>query len=513
MTAVDNTGIVLYRYLRALSVKVSRSTVSRLLDTPVGSSIRGVSDALDALHIKNEVYQLPPSPDYFFQLDAPFITMLQVDKNPFCVVTKKDDFIVEFSRSEGRTQCIKVDTFLKKWAGTVLLGETTGETPSDSFYIWKNIGYRLFKFKAVIALFLILALGFLCTFRQEYSPTLIAYLATLSLGIFVSIAIIYKEQFNDSFLERFCHIGRAVDCNKVLRSKGANIAGVSLGELSLLYFSTLFLFSTLCPTDFYGIASLCCAAALCFTLYSVIYQIFIFRKGCMLCMLVNITIWISAAILYGSSRNLTFPISLSALSTLAAIGCICLITGISIKALLKDRKEKIALQRRITSLLKPEVFQRLLPIEAHIEKPIAAELALSNQGRNSNRLMIVTNPNCGNCAKVHRHIKELASAVPMAMVLLTFPNDKVGEHVAQTIITAYRAEGWQRAMQMLEEWYKNKRISEADKYPVTPEAEQIWREQQEYCRKQGINKTPVGIVAGYYISDVYPLSELKYVLT
>ena len=96
MAEVDNNiAVVLYHYLRVLSVKVSRSTVHRLLDTPLGGSIRGISDALDMLHVKNEVYQLPSS-DYFSQLESPFITMLQVDKNPFCVVTKKGDFIVEF---------------------------------------------------------------------------------------------------------------------------------------------------------------------------------------------------------------------------------------------------------------------------------------------------------------------------------------------------------------------------------------------------------------------------------
>ena len=100
MMTVNDTGIVLYRYLRALSVKVSRGTVHRLLDTPAGNSLRGISDALDALRIKNEVYQLPLSEDYFAQVDAPFITMLQVSKAPFCAVTKKDDSIVEFYNSE-----------------------------------------------------------------------------------------------------------------------------------------------------------------------------------------------------------------------------------------------------------------------------------------------------------------------------------------------------------------------------------------------------------------------------
>lgn len=49
MTEVDNTNTVLYHYLRTLFVKVSRSTVHRLLDTPVGDSMRGISDAWKTL--------------------------------------------------------------------------------------------------------------------------------------------------------------------------------------------------------------------------------------------------------------------------------------------------------------------------------------------------------------------------------------------------------------------------------------------------------------------------------
>lgn len=48
MLGVDNTGKVLYHYLRALHVKVSKTTVYRLLDTPLGNSMRGISDALDS---------------------------------------------------------------------------------------------------------------------------------------------------------------------------------------------------------------------------------------------------------------------------------------------------------------------------------------------------------------------------------------------------------------------------------------------------------------------------------
>ena len=87
MTGADNTSVILYCYLRTLSVKVSRDTVHRLLSTPLGGGMRGISDALDALHVKTEVVRLL-SHDYFLRLETPFITMLEVDKKSFCVVSK-----------------------------------------------------------------------------------------------------------------------------------------------------------------------------------------------------------------------------------------------------------------------------------------------------------------------------------------------------------------------------------------------------------------------------------------
>ena len=158
MTGADNTSVILYCYLRTLSVKVSRDTVHRLLSTPLGGGMRGISDALDALHVKNEVFRLL-SHDYFLRLETPFITMLEVDKKSFCVVTKKDDFIVEFINGEGGKRHVKVDKFLQHWTGTVLLGEPTEATPNEQFYIMRNIVFYLLRYRFIIALLFVLILG------------------------------------------------------------------------------------------------------------------------------------------------------------------------------------------------------------------------------------------------------------------------------------------------------------------------------------------------------------------
>ena len=200
MAEVDNTTVVLYHYLRVLSVRVSRSTVHRLLDTPLGDSIRGISDALDMLHVKNEVYQLPSS-DYFSQLESPFITMLKVDKNPLCVVTKKDDSIVEFINGYGQKHSMMMDKFLQRWTGIVLFGEPTKKTSDEHYYVMKNFIFYLLRYKFVIAILFILILGMQTAFSQSQSPTFIAYLCALSFGILVSTAILYKEWVNEQFME------------------------------------------------------------------------------------------------------------------------------------------------------------------------------------------------------------------------------------------------------------------------------------------------------------------------
>ena len=57
MADIDYTMSILHRYLKELSIKVSYGRIRKLLATPMGCSVRGISDALDSLHITHEVYQ------------------------------------------------------------------------------------------------------------------------------------------------------------------------------------------------------------------------------------------------------------------------------------------------------------------------------------------------------------------------------------------------------------------------------------------------------------------------
>ena len=508
MLGVDNTSEVLYHYLRALHVKVSTMTVHRLLDTPLGNSMRDISDALDSLHVSNAAYQLPK--EYLDELEAPCIVIMNDNDSPFCLIEKIEETHITLSHSQRLR--VSKQQFLQKWTGTVLVGEVTESTIQEKNCKLKDIAMWIQRHQLLLA-GIIAILLILYSTKRNYSTGISLYLVTLCTGLLISSAILYKETANSRFLHRFCHIGKTIDCNEVLHSKGSHIIGMGLGELSLLYFSALLLFTLICPHEFYCISIICSIIAIGFTLYSVIYQLFIIRKGCMLCMLINLIVWSSCVILYIQKGQFNKEFSLSAMLSFTAIACICLTGWLQIKALLKIKEEGKQFKVQFSNLLNPDNFQKLLFAETQIGAMVNKEIALHNQISSTTQLMIVTNPNCKNCARIHSHIKEIASNVSISLVLLTFPKDGIGEKVAKTIIAAYRTDGWEKAITALEEWYKNHKIKAIDKYAITAEEQRIRKQQQIYCSQQHISQTPSMIIDGYYVPEFYQLKELKYVLT
>ena len=487
---------------------MSKMTVHRLLDNPLGNSMRGISDALDSLHINNAVYQLPK--EFLDKLEAPCIVIINDHDSPFCLVEKIEETYITLSHSQRLR--ISKQQFLQKWTGSVLVGEITENTIQEKNCKLKDTAIWIQRHQLLLAGIITILLILYSTSRN-YSAEISLYLLTLCIGVLISSAILYKETVNSQFLHRFCHIGKTIDCNEVLHSKGSHIIGMGLGELSLLYFSALLLFTLICPHEFYCISIICSIIAIGFTLYSVIYQLFIIRKGCMLCMLINLIVWSSCVILYIQKGQFNKEFSLSAMLSFTAIACICLTGWLQIKALLKIKEEGKQFKVQFSNLLNPDNFQKLLFAETQIGAMVNKEIALHNQISSTTQLMIVTNPNCKNCARIHSHIKEIASNVSISLVLLTFPKDGIGEKVAKTIIAAYRTDGWEKAITALEEWYKNHKIKGIDKYAITAEEQRIWKQQQIYCSQQHISQTPSMIIDGYYVPEFYQLKELKYVLT
>ncbi|EKU87668.1 vitamin K epoxide reductase family protein [Bacteroides oleiciplenus] len=510
MLGVDNaTSEVVHHFLRSLTVKVSRTTVCRLLNHPLGNTMQGISDALDVLHVKNAVCHLQPN--YLEKLRPPFITQLETSHSTFCLVERieKDHLII--TTPEASHMAMSKSLFRYQWTGAVLLGETTTDTVHESHCLLRNMDYICRQHKILIAGIICLILVFSSVWSKHYPAGLPLYLFSLTCGVLISTATLYKEVVDNHFLHRFCHIGKAVNCNEVLSSKGAQIAGIGIGELSWMYFTTMFFFTAVCPEEFHCLAAIFGFVAIAFTVYSIIYQVFFIHRVCLFCILTTFTVWMTAAALYTLRNNFEWRFSIRIFFSLIAVATICLICWIQAKALVSSDKEKHVLKAQLSGLLNPGTFGKLLSLKPKVRGMIHPDIALHNSVSNvQKRLMIVINPNCKACAKVHHHIREIPADIAISLVIAT--NDRLGVHVAQTILSAYLSEGWDRATYLLEEWYETQEIPGIERYDITELAKLLWRQQQEYCQRNNIGHTPAVIINGHYMPSVYQLTELKYVL-
>lgn len=506
MKEVEN---ILYRYLQALSVKVSRSKIQHLLDTPVGNSMRGISDALDALHIKNEVYQFP-SAEYFSQLEAPFITMLRKTEHPFCTVVNKGNSEIIFFDEKGRKLQIEPSAFLRQWSGIVLLSECTSPTSGDALDWIKNAIFYGNRYKTLVAFLFLFLGGLSLACKQHVSAMFLGHLCTLFTGMITSAIILYKELYNTTFLESVCNIGEAVNCNEVLHSVGSRFLGFGLGELAYLYFTTLFLFGILLWDESLCISMICTMVALLFTFFSVAYQAFVLHKGCLLCLLVDVIIWIDTILTYLIHTSSSFSIDAASILVFISTGTISLIALYQFMDY-KQTEDKFRHQEeRLIYLYRSSVFSKLQELEAELPSAPPTEILLNNNIQGNRRMVIVTNPNCKNCSHMHPYLMELARKVPVSLLFTTFPKDSIGKEIVCSVINVYQSKGWDAAMKTLEDWLDNK---DHASQPCSPEVEKMRKEQQVYCWKQRLDQTPLIIYNNKRVPEVYSIKHLKYVLT
>ena len=386
MPGIDHTTYILYRYLKELSVKISYGSIRQSLDTPMGNTLRGISDALDEFHIVHEVYQLPA--EYLKELECPFISVIQ--NGHFCIVKNMNEKEVMLISDKGKKSIVSLEFFLTIWKGTVLIIDPLQTVQQEPYYRVKQIVSYLYIYRYLIILALA-GMIYLFVNHAHIGETLFNLMTWV--GLTVAIGIIYKESYDKDFLQRFCKIGTVVDCNGILHSKAANIGrAVSLGEMALLYFSTLFLYTAIHGADCRMVWVLSTAIALITTLWSVVYQVIIAKKLCMLCTLLDMVIWAQAAILYGFYHTDSLGLTPSSVVLLLLVAGLCCSIWYSLKELISANYQSIQLKTQKEALLSyPVLLDTLLPMETEIPQ-VESSIVLHNEKQADRKIQIIINP-------------------------------------------------------------------------------------------------------------------------
>lgn len=504
MPGINHTTYILYRYLKELSVKISYGTIRQSLDTPMRNTLRGISDALDEFHIEHEVYQLPA--EYLKELKCPFISVIQ--NGHFCIVKNMNEKEVMLISDKGKKSIVSLDFFLTIWKGTVLFINPSQTVQQEPYYRIKQIVSYLYKYRHLIILALA-GMIYLFINHAHIGETLFNLMTWV--GLTVSIGIIYKESYDKYFLQRFCKIGTVVDCNEILHSKAANAGGiVSLGEIALLYFSTLFLYTAIHGGDYLTVCTLATVAAVTATLWSVAYQVIIAKKLCMLCTLLDMVIWAQAAILYGFYHTDSLGLTPSSVVLLLLVAGLCCVIWYSLKELIDANYQSIQLQTQKEALLSyPVLLDTLLPMETEIPQA-ESSIVLHNEKLADRKIQIIVNPHCKHCA---RHYKEwLRLDTSVNLIFSVSDRNRQNKEVALAVISCYIRYGFRQAMDLLGEWFDKHDAGLITRYPLAPQAEQILEAQQVYCKKIHLQHTPFITIDERKMPGIYTLEDLHYVL-
>lgn len=390
----------LSRLLGALNVRVPNAVVRHLLDTPVGNSLRGISDALDSLGVQNDVYQLPK--EYLDQIEYPYLLVLPQNSNPFVVI--RNDAEREKSR--------------KHWEGTLLVAQKTEHTAEYRYVSLRNgidsvIRHQLIVVLSSILLFFVLL--------QDAGFVLNIHLGLVVFGILLSIELMKREHLKSNPGWKYCKIGHFIDCEQVLDSKGSRFFYFArLSDLSFLFFVSLMSMTLIAPATSQLYMLIMLAFGFLFTIYSVVYQLVILKRICLLCMAVNLIVWTDAFLLavVQKSCQLTNPVSL-----IVAILVSYSIWNVTTKMLCFGEKVS-ELKRRLNVLYQKDVFEWLLSRGRLVK-------GLSWEG-----IILVVHPQCRKCQWVYSLVPELKKLAHVEIISLADASTSAREFCKRNHINA-----------------------------------------------------------------------------
>ena len=519
---------LLSRWLKSLGVKVDRDTLhDNLVSHPFYPSVHAVSDLLKVdVNVPNYTLDFKENVQdgvsLLESIPTPFLGMLK-NKKQYIIVNSISKGYVEYRDHKEKIKVTEED-FIEKWRGFAMVA-----FPEDNSGLPMNEGLKMAKYFQWL---LLLLFGFITgallfsLLGNLPSIYLIALLPLKIWGLIIAVNIL-KQEFEESsnLLNSLCRIGNT-DCESLLKSKDGKLFGgiLSWAELGFGYFAggLLLLLLGIVHSEAMILLSVLNICTLVFSIYSLIFQFFIQKKPCAVC-LITLAIFGLEFLLFLPFLPLFWPASpyiflQSLLIFSLPFGAWQLVKPHYRNSIsLKDHKKQLNRFK-----YKSRVFDRLNERFPNLVKNYPG-ITVYNTGQ-KNILTLVTNPFCGTCEKVHHDLAEmLKKHLPQTRIDMIFgivPDDKNSKvyQVTRFMLGIYLLHGVQRFLEVTNHWnnMKDKSLSAIQKaFPVVIDpiaSDALVQEHIQWSNGNYIDGTPTIILNGYTVSSYYDLSDMRFFL-
>ncbi len=517
---VEPTSYLLYKLLELNSIKVDRAELDfQYQSHPSYPSLHSITGVLNHFNIDNLAIEVPTNEETLDELPGSFIAHTKDVEGEHFVLVNQSGISIELVFNKGLKKNITKEAFLRSWTGIMV----AVEKPED-FIQSKE---QRFYIKAIYITGAIIAL--LILFQNGISRFGLVHLLIAAVGVIISVVIVQHELgVHSVVIDKFCSgSNEKSSCDDVLNSKGATVIGnIKFSDIGLVYFVGVVLSWFLLSFIKSPNANLLFAlslAAMPFTVYSLIYQRFVVKKWCPLCLSTLIVLWAHGASLFlykldNSFYQLNSNSILAIIFSFIIVGLLWTYLYPMLKSDHEHKKLKIEHNRFKNNF---ELFHALLSTQPTYNVGInnKHEIILGNKSSDSLlKIVLVTNPLCSHCIDAYHAIEPLLKLnnkdVQICIRFNVNINDMEGDapKIALTLINIYHSEKSLIAAALqelhssttsrtdwLNKWgayYNNNYID-------------VLKDEKRWCVRSDINFTPMFLINGKSYPKEYNRDDIR----
>ena len=522
----DNFTEVLKHFLFLLSIPVTRKAITNELRIhPEYNSLAAISDVLNTWNVPNAAYQLTIDEILAADVEDPFIAFIA--NREFAVVSELNKTHAVIYNEKWHNHQLTIDEFKAIYSGSILLADkepTSGEANYST-----NRRQEIFDnlLTPTNALLLVGCSFGMLLFRSGYFRNISSLNIQLFwinvIGIIISGLLSLQTLYANKFVSPNFYKSRFMSgCSLILFSNAAKIFNVvQWAEVGLLYFvgSSIVLLLSGGNLGLIKILSVINLLSLLFTLYFIFLQWQILKKWCMLCLVVQVLLWLEFTLFYPLLTQGFFDTDLNAWASLF----FAILLPVSIWRLIKplflahqqlpalnDDLRKFKYSREIFQASQIPSNQSALVMEQ--DSIIVGDLDAENT------LTVVIKPYGKASSEAYKGLVWLDKRKDIKLqIILKAPNNDPDYYVAVHMLSLAENKSREGIKRSLDDWFNipEKDYDEwADKYPYykVEQAKLKLHKNNQWCNFAQVTEMPTIFFNGRMLSQKYVTADLKYFL-
>lgn len=506
---------IFLRFLDELEVEYTEQYATSTHDEhPYKNTIYGLSSMLDKYKISNASYNLN-NKEELLKLQVPFIA--QVTEEIVIVKEVSNENI----KYDWRGKDIEVtwDKFKEIWSGVVLLAYPSensiepeyGDNKRSLLFLHCKIATLVF-----CAILFVVTIAAISEIHKDVYKLL--FVITEIVGVFTTTLLLTKQlKVENPLADKICNLLKSGDCNDVLATKAAKFFGIAnWSEIGFTFFSVNTLMAIIFPETIFYISAIT-LFALPYTLWSVWYQKFKVRRWCVLCLIVQGLLWITALIgLSGGIYPSSFYNGVSNIIALFSLyGAILFSLNMLLPKFIKA-EELTYWKNSFNSLkAKDNVFKVLLSEQKYFSIDNTSSTLVFGNPDAPMQVTIFGNPYCNPCAELHKklHIFE-EYEIGIRYIFTSFRSEY--NNINKYFIAAYQQLGAEEASNIYNQWYNGGKADKEkffERYSLDIENETVLQEfdnHRKWIKSSKLSSTPTIIVNGHLLPNEYKIEDLIY---